>query len=216
MEVCLIKKEESKIANKILILGESGTGKSTSMRNLDPKTTAIIQVVKKALPFKSKEFKAIASDDYDTIKRALKKIESNKEITTIVVDDSQYLMANQFMRRCKDKGFDKFSEIGNAFWDLLNFITDLRDDLNVYVMHHTEESDNKIKAKTIGKMLDNVITLEGLFTIVLRTSVEDGKYFFSTQNNGYDTVKSPMGMFESSMIENDLKMVNDKIKEFYE
>ena len=203
------------MANKILILGESGTGKSTSMRNLDPNTTAIIQVVKKSLPFKFKSFKTVASDDYDVIKRALKKIENNKEISTIIIDDAQYLMANQFMRRCKEKGYDKFSEIGNSFWDLLNYITDLRDDLNVYVMQHTEESENKIKAKTIGKMLDNVITLEGLFTIVLRTSVEDGKYFFSTQNNGYDTVKSPMGMFESTMIENDLKIVNDKIKEFY-
>lgn len=207
----------------VLILGESGTGKSASMRNM-PEKTVIIQAVSKPLPFRSSFTKrsednpggqVIATDQWDRIINIMTKA-AHAGRKEIVIDDFQYVMANEYMRRSAETGFGKFTEIGNHAWQIITAAQSLPDGVNVYFMAHTEAGDNgRVKMKTIGRMLDEKITVEGLFTIVLRTHVDDGKYMFSTQNNGSDTVKSPMGMFDSHLIDNDLNAVNSTINEYY-
>lgn len=208
----------------VLILGESGTGKSASMRNMS-EDTVIIQAVSKPLPFKSL-FKRrtaenpsgniIATDDWQRIIKTIQGA-ANAGRKCIVVDDFQYVMANEFMRRTNERGFDKFTEIANHAWQIITVCQSLPDDVHVYFLAHTESGDaGRVKMKTIGKMLDEKITVEGLFTIVLRTHVDDGRYMFSTQNNGSDTVKSPMGLFAETYIENDLNAVNTAITQYYE
>lgn len=198
----------------VMILGESGTGKSASLRKFKPEDIAIVNVIGKPLPFRSKGFEVRSTDSYSAIKAYLRK--SDKK--SIVIDDAQYLMANEFMRRAKEKGYEKFTEIGQNFWDFINFCRDLPEDRIVYFLQHVETSQdgNTIKAKTIGKMLDEKVTLEGMFSIVLRTRVDEDGYWFSTQNNGSDTVKSPVGMFEDALIPNDLKNVDDCIRNYYD
>jgi hypothetical protein len=134
-----------------------------------------------------------------------------------VVDDFQYVLANEFMRRSDERGYDKFTEIAKHAWELFNVANTLPDDVRVYLMSHTQTNEQgDIKLKTIGKMLDEKITPEGLFTIVLRTVVTDKDYFFSTRNNGHDTVKTPMQMFESERIGNDLEAVDKAICAYYD
>jgi hypothetical protein len=206
-----------------LILGQSGTGKSTSMRDMDPAQTLLIQTIKKPLPFRGKGwahrspankggnvFVTDLSDEIITImQRTQRKI--------IVLDDFQYMLANEFMRRSEERGFDKFTEIGRHAWDVLSAAGTLADDIRVYVLSHTEEdASGNTKIKTIGKMLDEKITCEGMFTIVLRTDVSNGEYTFTTRNNGRDTVKSPMGLFEADRIPNDLAAVDAAIAAFYD
>lgn len=195
-----------------MIMGASGTGKSASMRNFDPAKIGVINVAKKPLPFKSK-IKTFNSDDYMEIEQVLKKA----KVKSLVIDDSQYLMANEYMRRAGENGFQKFTDIGRNFWALVNMcIEELPEDVIVYFLQHSETSDSgKEKAKTIGKLLDEKISLEGLFTIVLKTQVVDGRYMFSTQNNGQDTVKTPMGMFDEPLIDNDLALVDATIRDYY-
>ena len=197
----------------VMILGESGTGKSASLRNFKKEDLAVVNVIGKPLPFRSKGFQTINSDDYGEIRNFLKKTDKH----SIVIDDAQYLMANEYMRRAKETGYQKFTDIGQAFWSLMNYCRQLPNDTIVYFLQHTETSadGSTTKAKTIGKMLDEKISLEGMCTIVLRTSVEDGVYSFTTHNSGQDTVKSPVGMFESDLIPNDLKYVDTKIREYY-
>lgn len=213
------------MANVTMILAQSGSGKSTSIRNLDPKDTMVIKVVDKPFPFRSKSWKKfdkktkegsyIVTDDYAVINSVFNKIgEINKKI--IVIDDSQYLMSNEFMKRSSEKGFDKFTEIGKKYWEMLRNASNLPEDIRVYILSHTEEKDGKTKIKTIGNLLDDKITLEGLVTIVLGCGVENGKHFFTTQNNGSNTEKSPIGMFEEYRIDNDLKIVDDAICEYYD
>lgn len=199
----------------VLILGESGTGKSTSMRNFDGSKVALIQVIKKPLPFRSGSFKPFVSDDWQKIQTAMNKAVS-AGYKVIVIDDFQYLMANEFMRSHNIKGFDKFTEIAFHAWDVLRHAQSLSDDVRVYFLSHsTSDDQGHVKAKTIGKMLDEKITVEGLFTIVLRTFRNDSGYFFTTQNNGSDTVKSPLGMFETNQIDNDLAAVDLSIVDYY-
>lgn len=200
------------MAIPVLILGESGTGKSASLRNLEPDDLKVINVANKPLPFKNK-FESISTDDYRTI---IKELKLNKK-KVAVIDDAQYLMANEFMRRATERGFDKFTEIAQNFWTLVNTVKDLPADQVVYFLAHIERDANgNEKIKTIGKLLDEKITVEGMFTIVLKTNVTDGVYSFITQNSGHDTVKSPIGMFPSIVIDNDLKYVDEKIRNYYE
>ena len=141
----------------------------------------------------------------------------NKEeaVKNIIIDDSQYVMANEFMRRAKEKSYEKFTEIGQNFYTLIDKANDMREDINIIFLHHVQTTDAGItKAKTVGKILDNTIGIEGRFSIVLGTEIEDGKYYFRTQNNGSDTCKSPKGMFEDLRIPNDLQLVINKIKEY--
>lgn len=199
----------------VLILGESGTGKSASMRNFKKGEIAVINVAGKPLPFKTK-LDSVTTDTYSEIKQHLKNLTKNK-VTKIVIDDAQYLMANEFMRRATERGFDKFTEIAQNFWSLVNAVKELPNDTIVYFMAHIERDANgNEKIKTIGKLLDEKITVEGMFTIVLKTNVNDGQYSFLTQNNGHDTVKSPIGMFPAYAIDNDLNYVDEKIRNYYE
>lgn len=196
----------------VLILGESGTGKSASLRNFKAEEIKVINVEGKPLPFKNK-FETFSSDNYVKI---LKEIQATDK-PVIVIDDAQYLMANEFMRRATERGFDKFTEIAQNFWNLVNKVKELKKDQIVYFLAHIERDANgNEKIKTIGKLLDEKITVEGMFTIVLKTNVTDGVYTFLTQNSGHDTVKSPIGMFKTFAIDNDLKYVDDKIRNYYE
>lgn len=205
-----------------LVLGESGTGKTASLRNLNPADTLLIQAVRKSLPFKTTDWLPISrenlqgsiaiTDDSDRIVKLMHK--TSRKV--IVIDDFQYILANEFMRRNEEKGYDKFNDIGKHAWNILTAANDLPDDVRVYILAHTQNDDNgRIKIKTIGKMLDEKITPEGLFTIVLRTHVVNGNYMFSTRNNGSDTVKSPMGMFDDELVENDLHAVDEAIQSYY-
>lgn len=198
------------------VLGRSGTGKSYSMRNFKKGEIGVINVQGKILPFKgSGSFDIVNTDDSSSIVKNIK--EMSKKYKTIVVDDFQYVMANEFMRRATERGYDKFTEIAKHAWDIADCVTTLPADVIVYVMCHTDtDQDGFEKLKTIGKLLDEKIVLEGMSTIVLKTAVSDGQYMFLTQNNGKDTVKSPAGMFPSYAIDNDLKYVDEKIRNYFE
>lgn len=196
----------------VLILGGSGNGKSASLRNVPEDKCLVINVADKPLPFKN-HMESVSTDQYPEIIKQMKL--TKKKI--IVVDDAQYLMANEFMRRAGERGFDKFTEIGQKFWTLIQTVKELQKDVTVYFLAHIErDQDGNEKIKTIGKLLDEKITIEGMFTIVLKATVSDGVYTFSTQSNGHDTVKSPIGMFPSMLIDNDLWYVDKKIREYYE
>jgi hypothetical protein len=200
------------MAIPVLILGESGSGKSASMRNFKSEELGIINVSRKPLPFRS-DLKTYDTDNYSNIAFALK----GAKTKSVVIDDAQYLMANEFMRNAKVTGYQKFTEMALNFWGLIQLvINELPPHMIVYFMAHVErDSSGNEKMKTIGKMLDEKITMEGLFTIVFKTSVTDGKYSFTTQTNGQDTVKTPMGMFDKPLIDNDLKVVDTVIREYY-
>lgn len=201
------------MSTAVLILGKSGTGKSASLRNFKPDDVALIQVVKKPLPFKSVGWKPYQTDSWSHIIAAMRKTQRK----VIVIDDFQYLLANEYMRRTDETGFTKFTEIGRHAWEVLTAAAALPDDVRVYILSHTEENDyGQVKMKTIGKMLDEKITLEGLATIVLRTHVNDGEYQFSTRNSGSDTTKSPIGLFDDTYIPNDLSAVDATIVDYYQ
>ena len=207
-----------------MVLGESGTGKSTSLRNMSAAETLLIQAVKKPLPFKSPDWKRFDREgktggnifQTDNAARIITLMQKTQR-KIIVLDDFQYVMANEFMRRTNEKGFDKFTEIGKNAWDIINAAAALPDDVRVYILSHVETSDSgHTKIKTIGRMLDEKIALEGMVTIVLRTLVRDGQYLFATRNNGSDTTKTPMGLFDAEAIENDLQAVDQAICAYYE
>lgn len=206
------------MAEKILIMGESGTGKSTSIRNCDPANTAIVNPVGKPLPFRgSKRFTTLNGvTDCDKITNFMKaQAATGKKI--IIVDDFQYILAIPYMNRIKEVGWDKYNDFGSNYFNIIDVCNELPDDVCVYYLTHCETLDNGLTTvKLIGKLLREKITVEGLFTIVLRTGVSEGKYYFFTQNNGKDTVKSPLGMFDSFSIENDLNYVDAKIRNYYE
>ncbi|MCL2300832.1 MAG: ATP-binding protein [Firmicutes bacterium] len=200
----------------VLILGESGTGKSASMRNFVPGSVFIVNVNKKPLPFRSKGHMLYPSDDYMAIEEKITKAVGHG-IRAVVIDDAQYLMANEYMRTAKVQGYQKFTDLALNFWSLVQFCVGLPKDVVIYFLSHIErDAAGNEKCKTIGKLLDEKITIEGMFTIVLKTAVQDGRYSFRTQNSGADTVKSPMGMFETPEIDNDLAAVDSIIREYYE
>lgn len=202
------------MGNSVFILGRSGTGKSASLRNFKSNEILHINVMSKPLPFKGRFAETYNGDNYTEIAKAINKTKCK----SIVIDDAQYLMANEFMRRSSEMGYQKFTDIANNFWTLINSINnDLPFDVIVYFLMHTDMDDNgNEKAKTIGKLLDEKICIEGMSSIVLKTAVKDGVYSFLTQNNGHDTVKSPLGMFKTFEIDNDLKAVDTAIREYWE
>jgi len=194
-----------------MLYGQSGTGKSTSLRNFQKEDVSIINVSGKPMPFRQK-LPTVSTDNYKQIIGGLPKIKT----PSIVIDDATYLMVNAFMRNAKVQGYQKYTDMAFDFNSLIEAALKLPDDKIVYFIGHSNQADDgREQFKTIGKMLDNYVTLEGKFTIVLKTVVKDGQYYFSTQNNGMDTVKSPMGMFEEELIPNDLKAVDDVIREYY-
>lgn len=196
----------------VMVYGQSGTGKSTSLRNFESNEVSVINVSGKPLPFR-KKLPTWSTNDYGAISSVLPKITS----PSIVIDDATYLMVDEYMRNAKITGYQKYTDIAKHFFDLLETARNLPDNKIIYFIGHSEQADDgREHFKTIGKMLDNTVTIEGKFSIVLKTVVKDGKYYFSTQNSGQDTVKSPMGMFDEPYIENDLKAVDAAIRRFYE
>lgn len=196
----------------VLVLGESGSGKTYSIKNFDVDEVGIFSVEKTYLPFK-KEFKVIKNATYQDIAQVFKEPQLKKYI----IDDSQYLMVNELFDRVNETGYSKFSDIAIHLRNLIHYINKkLPDDVIVYFLHHTELDSNtgKVKAKTVGKMLDNQLTVEGCFNIVLLCKAEGTEHFFETQSDGYTTAKSPEDMFEQR-IPNDLKEVDTKIREYY-
>ena len=188
----------------VLVLGRSGSGKSRSIKNLD---CGIIKVIEKELPFKN-SLKTITTSDYLTILQVLQKANKNN----IVIDDAGYLLTDEFMRRATEKGYDKFTELANNFYSLIQFITlKLPREKIVYLMMHEDENEitGQVKPKTIGKLLDEKVCVEGLFTIVLRCV----EHRFFTNNSG--CAKSPEEMFENDEIDNDLSIVDKAIREYY-
>ena len=195
----------------VLILGESGSGKTYSIKNLDPEKVGIFLVEKPRLPFR-KPFSVAKRANYHGIMKTL----AEPKLKIYVVDDSQYLLVNEFFDRANEVGYQKFTDLALNFRNMIHFVTQKTpDDLIVYFLHHTEtDANGRIKAKTIGRMLDEKLTVEGLFDIVLRTEITPEGHFFRTQSNGNDTVKSPEDMFPDR-IPNDLALVDRTIREYY-
>lgn len=224
------------MAQSTLIIANSGSGKSTSMRNLDPKETFIINPANKTLPFKGwkKNYKLISKENTkgnmsnvcsaNGIIKCMKHVNDNMpHIKNLIIDDWQYMSAFEYFDRAHEKGYDKFTQIATNLASVARMPTQMRDDMYVFFMTHSEEVDINgvkfVKAKTVGKMIDNSLTLEGLFSTVLFGVVkklEDGsiKYGFETQTNGENSCKSPMGMFDESFIPNDLQYVIDCMKSY--
>lgn len=207
------------MAEAVLVYGKSGTGKSTSLENFAEDEIFLINVIGKRLPFR-KNFKYVkVTDDADKIKNAMAKCPDY--IKVIVIDDAGYLMTNQFMRgHSGDKSggntFDLFNSIADAFWSLLNFIKTLPEDKVVYLTMHEDTNDyGERRLRTIGKLLNEKVCIEGMSSVVLRSEVMGGKYTFVTQNEGADISKSPKGMFEDIRIPNDLKAVDTAIREYW-
>lgn len=205
-----------------LILGESGTGKTCSLRNLDPTQTLLIQPIRKPLPFPAKGWverkhkddggNVFVTDNASQIVAAILKA----KYPIVVIDDWQYILSNQFMARRNERGFDKFTDIGGAGFDIVKAASEADHDKRVYVLAHTQTDDfGHTRVKTLGKLLDDKVVIEGMFTTVLKTGVVNGEYVFHTKNNGSDTVKSPLGLFADSEIPNDLKAVDEALCAYY-
>jgi hypothetical protein len=197
----------------VLILGESGSGKSTSLRNFNKDELVIYNVAGKPLPFRGGT-QLLRADNvsYNIIMQNM----SKKKFRCYVIDDSQYLLAFELFGRVAEKTYDKFTEMAVHFYDLIQFvIRQMPPDCIVYFLHHTDDIDGKVKAKTVGKMLNEKLTVEGLFSIVLMAKNLDGRYIFRTHSDGRDTVKTPMDMFGQDEIDNDLKAVDAAIREYY-
>ena len=195
----------------VLILGESGSGKTYAIKNMDPDNVGVFLVEKPRLPFR-KQFRTCQNASYYTIMKAL----ADPKLKQYVIDDSQYLLVNEFFDRAGETGYQKFTDMALNFRNLIHFvISKAQEDVIVYFLHHTDtDSNGRIKAKTIGRMLDEKLTVEGCFDIVLRTSVDTDGHWFLTQSNGQDTVKSPEEMFPQK-IPNDLALVDSTIREYY-
>jgi len=201
----------------ILIIGKSGSGKSTSLRNFDEKEIGLINVSRKPLPFKKKFESTVNTDDYDMVFRCLNKTTKN----SIVIDDAGYLIVNMFMRGHSNAGsgnavFSFYNKVGDSFWNLIEFVKSMPENKIVYfIMHEDKNESGDIRPKTIGKILDEKVCIEGMFTIVLRAIKSNDKYIFKTQSDGMDVSKSPLEMFEDIEIPNDLKLVDEKVREYW-
>lgn len=196
----------------VLIMGESGSGKTYSIKNFDPAEVGIFSVEKNRLPFKKDGFKVVKNAGYSVIMKALTK----PTLKRYVIDDSQYLLVNEFFDRAKESGYQKFTDLALNFRNLIHYISrELPDDIVVYFLHHTElDAAGKVKAKTIGRMLDEKLTVEGCFDIVLLAQTEGTEHYFVTQSDGYTSAKSPEGMFDQK-IPNDLAAVDAAIREYW-
>lgn len=227
------------MAKRILVVGNSGSGKSTSIRKLKPEETFIINVEGKDLPFKPQGYTNVdikagppakgnvaSTHEASTIMRIMEYVSQNRpEIKHIIVDDFQYVSMHEFMSKIAQKGFEKFNVMGKNLTDMVSFPKHLREDLKVYFFSHPEIVKDELtgevsyKAKTLGKLVDNVVTLDGMFSIVLFTEIvktkEGIEHYFVTQSDGSTTAKTPIGMFNNVRIPNDLSLVNDAIDNFY-
>lgn len=208
----------------VMVMGRSGSGKTYSLKNFKPNEVGIISVEKGRLPFRSDlktvKIPAFNTEDmksYAQVNAAkyswLEMIIHKSQAKSIVIDDSQYLLVNELFDRSKEKGYDKFTDMAANFRNLIHFVNEMEDDEKiVYFLHHTEaDSDGREKAKTIGKMLDEKLTVEGCFDIVIYCA--DHKFY--TQSNGQSSAKTPDEMFSTVEIPNDLKMVDETIRKYY-
>lgn len=214
------------MSKAILIIGNSGTGKSTAIRTLPSEETFIINVIGKPLPFKGankkytpakgEEGNCFQSEDHKSIMQVINFINNKKlNIHYLIIDDFGYSITSDFMKKALVKGYDKFSELAHSAWEVLQLITSLRDDLFVFVMMHSDiDNEGKSKPKTIGKMLDERVCIEGMFSICLHSFCADGQYRFLTNNHGNLMAKSPMDMFDNLTIPNDLKLVVDHVNAY--
>ena len=221
------------MADLNMILGFSGTGKSTSIRTLDPKETFIIQVLNKRLPFRgSKKMyipctkenpdgNLVFADKFHQIIKTLDVIESRKEIKNIILDDIQYVILEEFLSKAdlkfvRDESYHRYNELANHFWRIIEKCKSMREDLNIFFLSHSEIDDTgHIQVKTVGKLVSGTIYPPAYFTCVFMTRLENDQYFFQTQSTGFDPCKSPMGMFEDILIPNDLQYVIEKIQKYY-
>lgn len=197
----------------VLILGETGTGKTYSIRNMNPEEVGIFSVEKGRLPFKG-NFKVVKKATYAKINQIFK----DPKLKRYIIDDSQYLLVNDMFDRAKETGYQKYIDMALAFRNLIHDVNmKLPDDVIVYFLHHTETDSNtgKVKAKTVGKMIDQYLTVEGCFDVVLLTAVDSNGHWFITQSDGYTTAKSPAEMFPEERIPNDLALVDKSIREFW-
>ena len=216
------------MSNSILVLGESGMGKSSSLRNLPAEQTMLINVLGKPLPFRGQKAKYIplssdglsgnyyASDDPLKIERLIKKVNDKRpDIKYLVLDDFGFTIAHSFMAKCHLTGFGKFSDIARETFGVFQAIQSVRDDLTCVVIMHTEVDPNgRHNAKTIGKAIDNYVNIEANFTYVFHALVSEGNYFFLTNNDGQHTAKTPLGCFDELKIDNDLKAAIHLINEY--
>ena len=226
------------MSNTVLVIGQSGSGKSTSIRNLDASSTFVINVLDKPLPFKGfkKNYSSIkpilddegkktgnvtgnyySSDDWASIIKVINLVSNKRtDITTLIIDDWQYILAYEFMRRVSEKGYDKFSELANHGWATINACLSTRQDLTIFILAHSDtDQTGKARCKTIGKLLDEKITIEGMFTTVLHSRVIDGQYMFQTQSDNDYLAKSPFEMFKDLLIPNDLVSVKSAVENYY-
>ena len=197
----------------VLVIGESGSGKTYSLRNFKPGEVGIFSVEKGRLPFRG-DFKVVKHATYSDIGKMFK----DPKLKRYVIDDSQFLMVNEMFDRAKETGYQKYTDMAVAFRNLVHAVNhNLPDDVIVYFLHHTETDQNtgRVKAKTVGRMIDQYLTLEGCFDIVLLTAVEGTEHFFVTQSDGYTTAKSPADMFPDVKIPNDLAAVDKAIREYW-
>lgn len=197
----------------VMVYGQSGTGKSSSLRNFKQEDVYVINVSGKPFPFRNaNNIRSFATDNYKKLVEQLSACQQK----SIVIDDATYLMVNEFMRQAKVTGYQKYTDMAYNFNYLIEWCGKLPADKIVYFIGHSDQRDDGSEHfKTIGRMLDNYVTLEGKFSIVLKTVVKDNGYYFSTRNNGQDTVKTPIGMFEQELIPNDLAEVDKTIREYY-
>jgi hypothetical protein len=215
------------MSEPILILGDSGAGKSFSCRNLDPATTLLVSVEGKRYPFSMKGWKKISKeepdgsfycppkvDSYAKIKAAVKAAVDNGK-KTIVIDDSQFLMQNEFFNKAFEKGYDKFTSMAYNFHDLVTWGRSLPDDVTVYFLHHLEfDNESRIKVKTVGKMLDSQTNIAGKVTICIYATLKDSEYCFMSKVDNQPIIKAPPEMFEPTM-DNDLAAVDASVREYW-
>ena len=197
----------------VLIMGESGSGKTFSIRSFSPEEVGIFSVEKGRLPFKG-DFKVKKNASYRDIMKAVE----NPGLKRYVIDDSQYLLVNEFFDRAKETGYQKFTDMALNFRNLIHDINrKAPDDVVFYFLHHTEfdSSSGKLKAKTVGRMIDQYLTLEGCFDLVLLAQTDGSEHYFITQSDGYTTAKAPADMFQDVKIPNDLKAVDDAIRAYW-
>jgi len=212
------------IAEKVLLLSPSGLGKTTSFRNLDPEETMIIKCTKKRLPFDASKWKkwdpkaktgsVFTTRDFNMIKALLVRMEEvGKKV--IIIDDFVYAMAGRVMDDIDITGFTKWSELANEFYRMIEAIDELDDDIIVILSSHSDVEEGRIKMKTAGKLIDNLITPEGMFNIVFGMAKDDSGAYFITNGSSMDPFKSPMGMFKEKKIPNDMAIALKTIKDFY-